>query len=177
MRIFQEVKNALFVFINFVSLANYGILGERLISLDDDFSATKLFTTKNISILYTSLIIFIGIRIFAFFVGRDLNDLYLHRSLNPGGTRTKLRVLGILIICEIILFGMYIFSILYPYSWSSYSNFKFILVLIVFSYILNFLNLVLIYIIHPDLLGLRYKESVKQYCQRRRRDRDVMLEI
>ena len=98
MTYYQELKTAIFIFINLFSLLNYAILGAKISNIGENTSIGTIFSIKVINVFYICLIIFIGVRFFAFFIGRDLNDLLLHRSLNSGGTRIKLRVLALSLI-------------------------------------------------------------------------------
>lgn len=177
MTYYQELKTAIFIFINLFSLLNYAILGAKISNIGENTSIGTIFSIKVINVFYICLIIFIGVRFFAFFIGRDLNDLLLHRSLNSGGTRIKLRVLAILILIEMLVFGTYFIYILYLFNILHDNTARCILILICTSHILNIFNLYMINYIHPDLCGFKYKNRVNNYFNRLERERQAISSV
>ncbi|KAK6090971.1 hypothetical protein P3W45_000216 [Vairimorpha bombi] len=170
-----ECSTAVFIFINLFSVVTYAILGEKISDIEEEDKKASIFTPNVVSIVYLELIIFIGVRIFAFFIGNNLNDYFLHRMLNPGGLRTKLRVLAILIGAELCIFGTYMFYLLYPFQVLHDEDYYTLLVLICLTYIFNFINLIFIYNLHPDLFGINFKRSVDEYCDRINERNEILL--
>lgn len=172
-----ECNTAAFIFINLFSVVTYAILGEKISNIDEEDQTSVIFTPSVINIVYLELIVFIGVRIFAFFIGNNLNDYFLHRMLNPGGLRTKLRVLAILILVEIFIFGTHILYLMYPFQVLKNDDFFTLLVLICLTYVLNVIHLIFIYNLHPDLFGIRFKRSVDDYCDRINERNEMLLEM
>ncbi|EQB61647.1 hypothetical protein NAPIS_ORF00774 [Vairimorpha apis BRL 01] len=126
----------------------------------------EIYTNNVVNSIYISLIVFVGIRIFGFFIGNNLNDYTLKRLLNPGGFRTKLRVQAILILLETISSICYNCYIYHDSMQKLDNSFGPLITLNIIAVIFNICILYAINLLHPDLTGRKHLNAVNNFLER-----------
>lgn len=160
------LSTMIFVFLNLFSIMVYTAIGGILSNVSGNKDLKEVYTTNVVNSMYICLIIFVGIRIFGFFIGNNLNDYTLKRLLNPGGFRTKLRVHAILIFLETLLLVCYNIYIFYDSIQKLNNSFGPLIALNVMAIIFNLCTLYVINLLHPDLTGRKYYRELNNFIER-----------